>query len=291
MLPRMWESVGEWTFTLLSELPFWELESQWTLEFSDNQNPWNWGIICIIGKFLELRCLKWACMTHLDILNISYGQKRGQESNWQFDSRPLKIKNHPDFLVCRWHATYCWKDFDKGYNFTLDLMSIEGLHTKLWAPKIMGVLIVGVSRQNDIWVLILWPGTKYTIRGKVMASPKSGPWWVLWICVCLQLVHVLKCFNYALTNLLFGLCRSVWVIELFVNFSNPIPELQHTPLPRSATSQGARPNSFSFYYSLLDSQLSPSRSLGVCQLDFSFYKFFYVYVFTNLSNAKEAMSY
>ncbi len=30
-----------------------------------------------------------------------------------------------------------------------------------------------------------------------------------------------KCFSYALTNLLFGLCRSVWVIELFVNLCNP----------------------------------------------------------------------
>jgi len=25
-------------------------------------------------------------------------------------------------------------------------------------------------------VLVPWPGTKYTIRGKVVASPKSRPW-------------------------------------------------------------------------------------------------------------------
>jgi len=30
----------------------------------------------------------------------------------------------------------------------------------------------------------LWRGTKYTIRGKVVASPKSWPWWVLWVRVC-----------------------------------------------------------------------------------------------------------
>jgi hypothetical protein len=24
-----------------------------------------------------------------------------------------------------------------------------------------------------------WRGAKYIIRGKVVASPKSGPWWVL----------------------------------------------------------------------------------------------------------------
>ncbi len=30
-------------------------------------------------------------MSHLDICNTSYGRKKGRESNWQFDSRPLKI--------------------------------------------------------------------------------------------------------------------------------------------------------------------------------------------------------
>ncbi len=35
MLPRMQESVREWTFTLPSELPFWELESQWIPKFSE----------------------------------------------------------------------------------------------------------------------------------------------------------------------------------------------------------------------------------------------------------------
>jgi hypothetical protein len=35
---------------------------------------------------------------------------------------------------------------------------------------------LGVLGQNDIWVLVPWPYTKYTIRGKVVASPKSGLW-------------------------------------------------------------------------------------------------------------------
>jgi hypothetical protein len=41
---------------------------------------------------------------------------------------------------------------------------------------------LGVLGQNDIWVLVPWPGIKYTIRGKVLASPKFGqlflvPFW------------------------------------------------------------------------------------------------------------------
>jgi hypothetical protein len=35
-------------------------------------------------------------MTHLDIYNTSYGKKKGQESNWQFDYRPQKVGNRPD---------------------------------------------------------------------------------------------------------------------------------------------------------------------------------------------------
>jgi hypothetical protein len=34
MILGMQKIVKEWTFTLLSEFPFWELESQWTSEFS-----------------------------------------------------------------------------------------------------------------------------------------------------------------------------------------------------------------------------------------------------------------
>jgi hypothetical protein len=30
-----------------------------------------------------------------------------------------------------------------------------------------------------------------------------------------------KCSNYTLTNLLFGLCRSMWVIKLFINLFSP----------------------------------------------------------------------
>jgi hypothetical protein len=53
------------------------------LEFSGN------------GKVLKCRCPKWPRMCHLDICSPSYGQKKGQESNWQFDSRPLKVGNRP----------------------------------------------------------------------------------------------------------------------------------------------------------------------------------------------------
>jgi len=46
------------------------------------KKPMDWRVIYTIGKLLKRRCLKWARMTHLDIWNTSYGQKKGWESNW-----------------------------------------------------------------------------------------------------------------------------------------------------------------------------------------------------------------
>ncbi len=34
--------------------------------------------------------------------------------------------------------------------------------------------ISGFPGQNDIWVLVLWLGTKYIVRGKVMLPPSLG---------------------------------------------------------------------------------------------------------------------
>jgi hypothetical protein len=104
----------------------------------------DWRALYIIKKLIKRRCLKWACMTHLDIWNISYGQKKGQKSNWQFDSRPLKVRNWLNLLACRQHVTYCWKALDKAYNFDSNLISIQGLHMKLWAPKFTGVPILAI---------------------------------------------------------------------------------------------------------------------------------------------------
>jgi hypothetical protein len=79
------------------------MESRWTPEMSENnfkgQNSMACGVFYIIGKLLKRRCLKWARIAHLDILNTSYGQKKGQESNCQFDSRPEKVENRPNLLV------------------------------------------------------------------------------------------------------------------------------------------------------------------------------------------------
>jgi hypothetical protein len=175
----MKESVREWTLTLLKELSLWELESWWIPECLESdckgQNPIARRIFHTIGKLLKLKCLKWAHMTHLDIWNTSYGQKKGRKSNWQFDSRRLKVGNPPDFFMCRWHATYRWKALEEEYNFVLNFISIEGLHTKLWGPKVVGNPILAI-----LGLPLGSPGTKshldvgFVERHKVYYKGEGG---------------------------------------------------------------------------------------------------------------------
>jgi hypothetical protein len=72
-------------------------------------------------------------------------KKKVENQIAKFDSRPLKVRNRLDFLACRWHATYCWKALNKGYNFASDFISIEGLHLKLWPFKVVRVPTLRIS--------------------------------------------------------------------------------------------------------------------------------------------------
>jgi hypothetical protein len=131
------------------QLRFWEMESRWTPKTLESdfrgQNSMSCGVLYIIEKLLKLRFLKWACIAHLDIWNTNYNQKKGRESNYQFDSGLEKIWNWPDLLSCRQLATYCWKALDEGYNFASDHISIRGLLVKLWGSKVAGVPIGAIS--------------------------------------------------------------------------------------------------------------------------------------------------
>ncbi len=66
-------------------------------------------------------------------------KKKGQESKLQFDSRPQKVRNQPDFHACRWHATCRWKALNESCNFASNLIPIGVLSTKLQPHKVAKV--------------------------------------------------------------------------------------------------------------------------------------------------------
>ncbi len=127
------------------------LESSGTpkcLEFDNEaQNTSHWGVLGVIEKVLKRRYRKWPRIGHLDICSPSHGQKKGRESNWQFDSRPLKVRNRHVPDMCSKSATRRWKDLDEGYKIGLDLVPIGGWGEELWLSKIPG-LQPGHIRDN-----------------------------------------------------------------------------------------------------------------------------------------------
>jgi hypothetical protein len=125
------------------EMETWESsETPETSEFNcRGQNTSHWGVLYIIGKLSKCRCRKWVHMGHLDICNTCYGKKKGQKSNWQFDSQPLKVGNRLDLGACRWSTTHRWKALEESYKFALNFIPIRGLSKKLWPPKVSRLLL------------------------------------------------------------------------------------------------------------------------------------------------------
>jgi hypothetical protein len=123
------------------------------------QNTSHWGGLGVIGKVLKRRYRKWPRIGHLDICSLSYGQKKDRESNWQFDSRPLKVGNRPLPDLRIESATWRWKYLDKGYNFGLDLIAIRLCSRELQAFKVPRLQPgqfrdsnLGVPGKRAIWM-------------------------------------------------------------------------------------------------------------------------------------------
>jgi len=155
----LWPSVGVKPNTWKS----WDLESSGTPECfeleSKTQNTSHWGVLGVIGKVLKRRYRKCPRIGNSDIFSPSYGQKKGQESNCQFDSPPLKVGNRPLPDVRFECATWRWKDLDEGYNFGSDLVAIQRYNQELWRFKVLGVppgqfrdSISGVPGICAIWM-------------------------------------------------------------------------------------------------------------------------------------------
>jgi hypothetical protein len=113
------------------------------------QNTSHWGVLYIIEKLSKCKCRKWARMGHLNIYSTNYGKKKGRESNWQFNSRPLKVGNWPDPGACRWSAIHHWKALKEKYKFASDLIPIEVLDKELWPCKVPRV------QTGIVWGLLL----------------------------------------------------------------------------------------------------------------------------------------
>jgi hypothetical protein len=216
------------------------MESRWTPKTSESdckgQKPMAYGVFYIIGKLLKLRCLKWARIAHSDIWNTSYGQKKGRESNCQFDSRPQKVGNRPDLLSYRGRATYRWKALDERYNFALDHTSIGGLLAKLWGSKIAGVLVgeilglpFGSPRKKSHLDVASVESCRVYYKGEGGGFPQVWAMVSLVCSCCPWLVLAPRVLQLCTNHFVWVVCRPVWVNEACQLFLIP-SRSSNTPL-------------------------------------------------------------
>jgi hypothetical protein len=174
---------------------FISLESYWSV---DVQNGFAWPI--------------WTFATQV----MARRKAGNQIGNLTPDHGKLGI----DSLACRRRATRRWRPLDKDYIFGSDLVPIGGLHRKYSPIKLRDSepwrfqdSHLGVSGQKAIRVPLLRSGAEYTIWGKVVASPKSGPRWVLWVWGCPWLVLTPKVLQPSANQLACWFCVGLlnWV--------------------------------------------------------------------------------
>ncbi len=137
-----------------------------------------------------------------------------------------KSRESPQFpcvqVVCRWCAIYRWKAFDKGYNFVLELISIGGLHIKLWGPKDVGVLTLAILRLP-----LGSPWTKshldvgFVEKHKVYYKREGGGFPQVRVVVslvspsCPWLFPAPKLLQLCTNHHVLVLCRSAWIIDAY----------------------------------------------------------------------------
>jgi len=169
-------------------------------------------------------------------LKHNYGQKKGRESNCQFDSRPKKVGNRPDLLSFRQLATYRWKALDEGYNFASNRISIRGLLAKLWGSKFARVLVGAISGLPNGS-----PGEKSHLnvgpveRCRVYYKGEGGGFPQVWavvnlVCPCCPwLILARKVLQLCTNHLIRVVCKPVWMSEACQLFLVPSRN-SNTPL-------------------------------------------------------------
>jgi len=248
------------------------MKSRWTSETSESdcrgQNSMARGVLYISENLLKRRCLKWARIAHLDVWNTSYGQKKGRESNCQFDSRPQKVEKRPDLLSCRGRATYRWIALDENYNFALDCISIRGLLAKLWGSKVAGVPFgaipgfpLGSPGKNSHLDVASVESCRVYYKGEGGGFPQVQAVVSLVCPCCPWFVLAPRVLQLCTNHFVWVVCRPVWVNEACQLFLVP-SRSSNTPLyPSKCCELGSVFQLLLLsLFSYLCSHLSPLRS-------------------------------
>ncbi len=142
--------------------------------------------------------------------------KEGLGVEWVVRLPTTKSRESTQFPYVQVTCDIPWKALNKGYQFALNLISIKGLHAKLWAPKVTGaptLVISGPPLRN--------PKTKCHLdvglveRHRVYYKGEGGGFPQVWAVVSLVdssypwLVLAPKVLQLCINHFVLVLCKSV----------------------------------------------------------------------------------
>ncbi len=172
----------------------------------------------------------------MNIWNTSYGQKKGLESNCQFDSRQQKVGNRPLPDVRFGSATWRWKALDESYNFASDHIAIQGLLAKLWGSKVPGVPFGAISKlplgspgKNSHLDVASMESCRVYYKGEGGGFPQVRAVVSLVCPCCPWLVLTPRVLQLCINHFVWVVCRPVWVTKACQFFLVP-SRSSNTPL-------------------------------------------------------------
>jgi hypothetical protein len=208
-----------------------------------------------------------------EIWNTSYGQKKGRESNCQFDSRPQRVRNRPFPDVRFRSATRHWKALDKSYNFALDRNAIQGLLAKLWGSKVPGVpfgaisgLPLGSPGKNSHLDVASVESCRVYYKGEGDGFPQVRAVVSLVCPCCPWLVLAPRVLQLCTNHFMWVVCRPVWVTKACQLFLVPSRSSNSPLCPSKGCELGSVLRLLLFRCFLLRLTFEPFEELGVCHL-------------------------
>jgi hypothetical protein len=118
------------------------------------------------------------------------GKRKAGSQNCQFERKWLPTTKSQESTRFTWLQATCHISLEssrrglqlcfrphRNQRSTKEVLRPQSLDSPGWRD--FGTLTQESRERKAIWMQAPWRVTEYTIRGKVVASPKSGPWWVL----------------------------------------------------------------------------------------------------------------
>jgi hypothetical protein len=149
------------------------------------QNPFPWGFFYIIWKPIEVKMSKMSSHCPFEHLKHKLWPKERPRVKLTIWLLTTKIQERTQFPyvqeTCDIPLKSSQQELQLCFKPHCNWRSACEVMRKLQESQVWEFLDLGVPRQKAICMWPPWRVVEYNIRGKVLASPKSRSWCVLWV--------------------------------------------------------------------------------------------------------------